>query len=448
MIYQLSEFDPSEFFNSFTDSKHIVIAFSGGIDSSVMLNIMCKKRDKLKQSIEAIYIDHGLNDKSAEWGVFCSKECEKHQIAFKTIKIKEDCPKNSSIEAWARNIRYSLFVESMKKNDILLTAHHQDDQVETFFLQLLRGAGPQGLASMPIVKKIEHIFHIRPFLYFQRKEIIEYAHNHNISWLEDETNYDVKYQRNFIRHNVLPEISKVWPSYQQNILRTIKHQVEYKKILDEIAMIDIETVSTNNFNNLDVNLIKKLSVERQKNLIFFWLKKINLESPTSKHMDQIINTLINSDQEKSPCVNWNNTELRRYKTLLYASGLTNAYDSNFEINWDTASPLSIEGETLIAKETEGKGISKKSIKDAKIIIRYRHGGEKIYSNSLKQSKSIKQLFQEHNVLPWLRNKVPLIYINEKLAVVPGFCVDRNYLANKNETSLDIQWSGYKKVIQS
>ena len=165
-------------------------------------------------------------------------------------------------------------------------------------------------------------------------------------------------------------------------------------------------------------------------------------------MDQIINTLINSDQEKSPCVNWNNTELRRYKTLLYASDLTNTYDSNFEINWDTASPLSIEGETLIAKETEGKGIAKKSIKDAKIIIRYRHGGEKIYSNSLKQSKSIKQLFQEHNVLPWLRNKVPLIYINEKLAVVPGFCVDRNYLANKNETSLDIQWSGYKKVIQS
>ena len=145
---------------------------------------------------------------------------------------------------------------------------------------------------------------------------------------EDETNYDVKYQRNFIRHNVLPEISKVWPSYQQNILRTIKHQVEYKKILDEIAMVDIETVSTNNFNNLDVNLIKKLSVERQKNLIFFWLKKINLESPTSKHMDQIINTLINSDQEKSPCVNWNNTELRRYKTLLYASSLTNANDSN------------------------------------------------------------------------------------------------------------------------
>ena len=124
------------------------------------------------------------------------------------MKNKKRIVKN--IQKNARDARYELLSKFCKKNrtKCLITAHHQDDQVETFFLQLLRGAGPQGLASMPIVKKIEHIFHIRPFLYFQRKEIIEYAHNHNISWLEDETNYDVKYQRNFIRHNVLPEISK------------------------------------------------------------------------------------------------------------------------------------------------------------------------------------------------------------------------------------------------
>ena len=120
---------------------------------------------------------------------------------------------------------------------------------------------------------------------------------------------------------------------------------------------------------------------------------------------------------------------------------------NLEISWNTKTPLNIQGETLIANETFGRGISKATIKDAEIIIRYRHGGEKIYSNSTAHSKSIKKLFQEHRVLPWLRDRIPLIYINKQLAVVPGFCIDKKFSANENEIALDIHWSGYDKVIQ-
>ena len=164
-------------------------------------------------------------------------------------------------------------------------------------------------------------------------------------------------------------------------------------------------------------------------------------------MEQIIITLINSGIDKIPCVNWRNTEVRRYGDLLYASRIINSNDLNLEISWNTKTPLNIQGETLIANETFGRGISKATIKDAEIIIRYRHGGEKIYSNSIAHSKSIKKLFQEHRVLPWLRDRVPLIYINKQLAVVPGFCIDKKFSANENEIALDIHWSGYDKVIQ-
>ena len=448
MTYSLSEFNPSIYFKKFDNSNHIVIAYSGGIDSSVLLNIMCANKEHLKQSIEVIHVNHGLHEKSSNWEDFCKKECEKYKVTFKSIKIQEDCPKENSVEAWARNMRYKLISKHVKKNDILITAHHKDDQVETFFLQLLRGSGVHGLASMPVIKEFKNGFHVRPFLSFQRNEITKYAKENNISWIDDETNLDINYQRNFLRHNVLPTIDANWLSYRESILRVISHQADSMKIHNEIAQLDMEKISCNDTSNLHVGLIKELSEERKKNLIFFWLKNLNLETPSSKHMKQIISALINSDQQKSPCVNWGNTEVRRYKKFLYASNIVDNHESDIEITWDINSPLMIEGETLTTIESQGKGLSKECIKDANIIIRYRHGGEKIYTNSLSQSKSIKQLFQERSVLPWLRNKIPLIYINDELAVVPGFCVGRKFSADKNESSLDILWSGYNKVIQN
>ena len=132
--------------------------------------------------------------------------------------------------------------------------------------------------------------------------------------------------------------------------------------------------------NLNIKILKKLSLPRQKNLIFYWINSLNLEKPCSKHMDQIMNILINTDSDSSPCINWKNTEVRKYRDRLYASNSIKKHDINVEIDWNARFPLEIQGETLIAKETHSKGISKSSIEDAKITIRYRHGGEKIYSN--------------------------------------------------------------------
>ena len=447
MINSLSQFNINKLLDSFPDSRRILIAYSGGIDSSVLLHLLCSIRSKLKQALEVIYIDHGLQKESSDWGEFCRQECIKYNVPFALMKINESCPENLSVEGWARDKRYSLISKLVRKNDILFTAHHQDDQVETFFLQIFRSAGPRGLSSMPVFKKFGDGFHARPFLIFSRKEIEKYAKNNNISWQEDNTNCDIRYDRNYLRHNILAELDNKWPSYRKSVCRTINHQKECLMLIDEIGLEDMTAVLYKNSMNLNIKLIKKFSIPRQKNIIFFWLNSLNFEKPTSKHMDQIMMTLINSRIDKTPCVNWRNTEIRRYGDLLYASRIINSNDLNLEINWNTKTPLNIHGETLIANETFGRGISKTTIKDAEIVIRYRHGGEKIYSNSIVHSKSIKKLFQEHRVLPWFRNRIPLIYINKQLAVVPGFCIDKNFSANENETALDIHWSGYDKVIQ-
>ena len=445
--YSLFKSYLKDFLEKFSQSKKIIIAYSGGIDSSILLHLLFSIKEDLKQSLEAIHINHGLHDKSNDWEKFCRRKCESYNISFRAISIKENCPKNVSVECWARDKRYSLIAKEIKNNDILLTAHHMDDQIETFFLQVFRGAGPRGLASMPVIKKISNGYHARPFLNIQRSELEKYASINKILWQDDDTNSDIRYERNYLRHKVLVYLEKAWPSYRKSISRVVSHQKESMSILSEIALEDMREVLCKNFINLDVKILKGLSLPRQKNLIFYWLDSLNLEKPGSKHMHQIIKTLINTSSDKSPCVNWKNTEVRKYRDQLYASQIFKQHNINEEIYWNTDSPLEIQGEKLIAKETLGKGILRSSIEGAKITIRYRHGGEKIYSNSLSNSKKVKKIFQEHGVLPWFRDRVPLIYINEELAVVPGFCVGKKFSASKNEKSLDIHWSGYNKVLE-
>lgn len=433
--------------NQFPTSGKFWIAYSGGMDSSVLLHLFYSNKCKINQDIEVLYVNHGLQEEANDWGEFCKNQCQQYDLPFIQIEVDKDCPKGMSVEEWAREERYSLIENVMSENDVLFTAHHQDDQVETFFLQALRGSGPRGLASMPLIKKWANAFHARPLLNYSRDKLKCYAEENELSWCVDKSNSDCRYDRNYFRHEVIPVIEARWPAYRETISRLIKHQREYKTLLDDIACSDIKLAKHKDTASLDLDVIKELSSERQKNLIFLWLKELNLDSPGSRNIEQIISDIIYSTVEKAPCVNWTNVEVRRYKNLLYASKIIARHDINVEYRWKPEDVLNIFDETLVAKSEHGKGISKLKTKNADFVIRYRQGGEKIHPANLTHSKTVKQLFQERSVLPWLRDRVPLIYINGNLAVIPGFCVDKNYSADKNESSWDIRWSGHENVIQ-
>ncbi len=433
--------------NQFSNSNKFWVACSGGLDSSVLLHLFSINKNKIKQDIEVLYVNHGLQEEAGDWGLFCKKLCQQYDIAYTQLEIKENYPKGVSVEAWAREKRYSLIENLMGDHDVLFTAHHLDDQVETFFLQALRGAGPRGLASMPIVKNYSNALHARPLLNYSRENLKEYAEENKLDWHEDKSNMDYRYDRNYLRHRVMPVIEDKWPSYRQTISRLISHQKESKKILDEIACADLEQALHNNIMCLNLNYINELSIERQKNLIFFWLNELSLDSPGSINIEQVISNIIYSNTEKAPCVNWKNTEIRRYKNMLYASKKIEKHDVDAEYYWKPERVLNILDETLIAKSRCGKGISKTKTNGADFVVRYRHGGEKIQPDYLSHSKTVKQLFQEKAVLPWLRDRIPLVYINGKLAVIPGFCIDESFSADEDEQSWDICWSGYENVIQ-
>jgi tRNA(Ile)-lysidine synthase len=433
--------------NNFPGSRKYWIAFSGGMDSSVLLHLFYLNKDEIKQDIEVLYVNHGLQKESSKWGDFCEEQCRLYGLTFTQLLIKEDCPKGVSVEAWAREKRYSIIEEVMNESDVLFTAHHQDDQVETFFMQALRGAGARGLASMPIVKLVNDVFHSRPLLNYSREILQRFAEENNLIWQDDESNMDCRYDRNYIRHKIIPVVEERWPSYRETISRLINHQQEYKVLLDDLASNDLDHTQHNESMVLDLEKIKCLSDERQKNLILYWLSKSKLDLPGSRNLAQIILDIICSPVDKSPCVTWKNTEVRRYKNLLYASKKTQEHDITVELTWKPEQALNVLNETLTAKPGNGKGISKLKTKDADFVIRYRRGGEKIHPNNMEHLKTVKQLFQEKSVIPWLRDRIPLVYINEKLAVIPGFCVDKSFSANLDEPSWDICWSGFDSVVQ-
>ena len=423
------------------------LAYSGGMDSSVLLHLFYLNKEKIKHQIEVLYVNHGLQQEADDWADFCQKQCEDYDFSFTELKISESCPKGESVEAWAREKRYQLIEDIMKPKDVLFSGHHKDDQVETFFLHALRGAGARGLSAMPLIKKKKDTFYARPLLIYSREDIKHYANEHDLIWQEDKSNSDSRYDRNYFRHKLSPIIEDRWPAYRETINRLIEHQKETRLLLDELAIEDINSAKHDNETSLDINIIKTLSKARQKNLLFVWLEQLGLQIPGSRHIEKIISDIIHSDLDKSPCVNWADVEIRRYKNTLYALKKLQDYDVDTEFKWQPESILNIFEETLMAKQGKGIGISQNKINEDNFIIRFRKGGEKIKPDNASHSKTVKQLFQERSVLPWYRNKIPLIYVNDELVAIPGFCVDKKYMAEKDEASWDIHWSGFDKAIQ-
>ncbi len=434
--------------NQISNSNKYWLACSGGMDSCVLLHLFYLIKDEIKQDIEVLYVNHGLQEDADKWAIFCEKQCKDYDFNFSHLRVVEDCPKGRSVEEWAREKRYKLIEEVMGDNEVLFTAHHQDDQVETFFLQALRGAGPRGLASMPLIKKKEKIIHVRPLLDYSQEYLKSYAEYHKLIWQTDKSNSDCRYDRNYFRHKLAPLIEERWPAYRETIGRLINNQKEYKILLDEIASEDLKLAQHKSLNMLNLNAVQKLTAERQKNLMFFWLKEISLDIPGSRHAKKIISDIITSREDSSPCLNWANTEVRRYKNILYASELTVEHDIDIEYKWNLKEDLAVLNGILMAKSEYGVGISQKKVAGAEFIVRYRKGGEKIQPRNSSHTKTVKQLFQESSVLPWLRDTVPLIYINGELAAIPGFCIGERYSAGEDETSWNIHWSGYENVVQN
>ena len=291
------------------------LGYSGGVDSTALLPQLVALRAKTPFDLKAIHIEHDLNPKAAEWTDHCAAICREWKVDYVTEKISVRANNGESIEALARDLRYKKIAEHMNANDHLITAHHEDDQAETILHRLMRGAGVLGLSGMREKRTFNEGFLIRPLLNVSREEILEYANKHKLKWIHDESNENTNFDRNLIRHKIMPVLQARWPAAKKMLARTGKHCTTAATLLDDIAADDLVLVLKDEVTLLASEL-KKLSDARQKNVLRYFFKTHSLPMPSDIKLNHVISDVIHSKWEAKPEVNWGNVSVTRTKNTI------------------------------------------------------------------------------------------------------------------------------------
>lgn len=421
-------------------SPKLWLGFSGGLDSYVLLHALCQLPEKNR--LHALHINHGWHANAAEWAHYCQHICDNLNVPCTVIAIDAKPQPGTSPEAYARAARYAAFANMLQPNDCLLTAHQQDDQAETLLLQILRGAGVNGLAAMPELCEFSNGQHLRPLLHFSRSDLENYAKLHNLVWIEDESNTDLRFDRNYIRHKVLTTLKQRWPAASKTLARVAKNCAEAKTLLASQAEQDLLRVQTQRSHILSISALKKLNASQQYNVLRHWLARLNFATPHQTHLQQIITNSVLGSEDGCPQITWNDVVIRRYQDGLYALHQSPPDDQQLTLSWDLTSPLTLANHaTLTARQVIGAGIRCEALKMCKVTVRFRQGGERFHPQHRSGSHPLKKLLQEWHIPPWERDHVPLIYCDEQLIAVAGHAVHADFAAGEKEAGWHIIYLG-------
>ncbi|PHS71290.1 MAG: tRNA lysidine(34) synthetase TilS [Cycloclasticus sp.] len=415
---------------------NIVIAYSGGIDSHVLLHVCAVVQTQYAHiSFLAVYIDHGLHIDSTKWRVHCEKVSFDVGVNFSTQTVNAIDKKGEGPEQAARHARYDALREYVDGNTILLTAQHQDDQAETLLLQLLRGAGVNGLASMPRCASFGSGLMMRPFLAVSKQDIVNYAEHHKLDWVEDPSNKDVSFSRNFLRQEVIPLIQQKWPAFSKTTARTASHCAEITSLLSDYASLYFHNDVA---GELALNPLRGLSNETQRLVIRQWLISNDVRLPSQKVLNQM-QMIIQDETRQASLIEWGGYQLRLFKNTFY---ILHHSDETvlLETPWqgervDLPNNLG----QLAIKPVVGLGIKKVLWDDCDVFVRSRLGGERIKLAGRSGTKSLKKLLNESSFFPWVRDSLPLIFINNTLVAVADIWMAEKFLAKDQEQGYEIEW---------
>lgn len=396
------------------------IAYSGGLDSHVLLHLAANLRDQYNFTLRAVHVNHGLSPHADRWAAHCLAVCHDLHIELIQQTLTLERMSGDSLEETARDARYAIFAELLAENDVLLTAHQQDDQAETVLLQLLRGAGPKGLAAMPALKTLGIGFHGRPLLNITRAQLQQYARQNKLNWIDDESNTNQRFTRNYLRHAILPVLKQRFPSVTKTLARTASHCAETDALLDEVIALDLMRVRIDQYS-LCIKTLLTLSSIRQRHLLRAFLSELRFPIPTTAKMRDIQERFLMAGNDRTPHVHWEQVELRRYQHRLYAMHCLPLHDSERTFQWDLVEPLFIPG----IGQLENPGLR---CTVAPVTVRFRQGGERCQLPGRVHRHSLKHLFQTWQIPPWLRERMPLIYLQDELIAIPGYFIHEAYKA--------------------
>jgi len=399
--------------------QRYVIAFSGGLDSTVLAHALASltHHDEYYADVPvlAVHIDHGLQTQSADWSVECRDMAAAFEIDFRSLVVNVQTDSGKGPEASARDARYSALRAELRSGDWLLSAHHREDQAETLLLNLIRGSGPAGVAGIGGLRRFGPGWLVRPLLNVNRADIRQYALDEDLRWLDDPSNTDRRFDRNFLRHEVLPELKSRWPDIAARLQRSAGHAGEASQLLVQLAEIDIEALGGSTAR-LPIDALSALAAPRQRNVIRYAIRDLGLSTPTASQLERIMKEVILARVDAQPLVTWPGASVRRYRNGLYL--LPQNLVDQVESRDVEGTELELGAGLGVLRFESGAdvGISE-ALLDAGLTVKPRVGGERFSPYGQTHTRELKKLLQEEGVVPWMRDRLPLVYSGDRLLAV-------------------------------
>jgi tRNA(Ile)-lysidine synthase len=328
----------------------------------------------------------------------------------------------------------------MGPGDILLTAHQQDDQAETVLLQLLRGAGPRGLAAMPQFAPFGPGYQARPLLEFSRRQLRVYALEHRLDWIEDASNQDIGFDRNYLRQRVLPLLRERWPALGRTLSRSAQHCAEAQGLIDELTAPDLDRLLDQKEGTISVSGLKALSPAHGRAVVRSWIGNAGFPLPDSTHLNRLIVEMTGAGVDRNPLVRWPGVEVRRYRDQLFLMPPLTPVAPGLILNWTQDSPLLLPaGLGRLTVDQGIGGIDHARWTGAGVQVRFQRPGGRLRLPGRDHSQSFKNFFQQKAIPPWQRNRIPLIFVDGELAAVADLCICTPFQHRTGRPGVRIRW---------
>ncbi len=409
--------------------QRFCLALSGGLDSSVLLQTLAQLRGRAGFRLRALHVDHGLQPASARWAAAARTRARRLRVPCTVVRVQIQPKRGESLEAVARRERYAALLARLTAGETLLTAHHLDDQLETVLLALMRGSGVRGLAAMAPTAVMAGVRLLRPLLPVSRLQLEAYARNRRLAFSEDPSNSDERFDRNYLRRQVLPQLRARWPAAAVTAGRSAAHLAEAQGLLEAAARRAAEAAADG--VALRVSVLRALPAAARRNALRHWLIERGLSLPDHRRLREIAGALLDARADAAPVVRWQGGAVRRFGDRLLpvsepALAAQAAAPAAASWNWRLQSGLPLGPHVELELVVDRHGEVDLASLPCPLRVRFRRGGERLHAPH--GSLPLKDLLQQRGIEPWRRAQVPLLCVRSRIVAVADLWLDAAYRA--------------------
>jgi len=401
-------------------SGRLYVAYSGGIDSQVLLHV-CAANRELRPRITAAHVHHGLQSQADAWELHCRQQADALEVAFYSVRVDARAAGGQSPEAAAREARYQALSALIQTGDALLVAQHREDQLETLLLQLFRGAGVPGLAAMPASAPFGKGRLLRPLLDVGKAEIRQYAARHQLRWVEDPSNASVDFDRNFLRNDIVPLLKSRWPALDKTVSRSARHCAESLQMLTHYSQTLLTGLSDPRDHSLDLDGLRCLADAEQSWVLRAWIRSLQLKMPSEALLNTLKSQFLAANGD--PALHFQGHWIRRYRQRLYCLEDRQLRPPERQVWLQSAERIILSNGYALTLTPTDSGISRQLWRAGQVELKPRQGRERLKLPGRHGHHCLKKLYQAAGIPPWERDSRPLLYIDGRLAGVPGLWTD-------------------------